>query len=205
MNQYHKKLYKTFPSQPFDIAVRGALIGSSYHFERLKEYMNRPGMQEAWDLVGEIDPQRRKLLQDDINMFNWHLRSFFWELIATFDTLLQWANKKFELGVNEKDVCWKNIKQNSNDNQTDDWKRIYQLLKNAWDSDWLFEVNGYRNFAHRNFLNNVSAHAEKKMIHFSLLPVREGQNEFRPINEQLNNYGLKMTELVNLILPTEVS
>lgn len=200
MNQYHT-LYRSFPSQPFDDMVRVSLDGASYHFDCLNEYMSRPGMQQAWDQFREANPQ----LQDDINKFYWHLRGFFWELIATFDTLLQWANYSYKLISNEKDVTWKNIKQNANKNRTDQWKQTYESLNDIHESEWFFEVNAYRNFSHRNHLSSLSAHNEARMLHLSLLPVREGQNQYIPIDVQLNNYGLKMTELVNLILPASAA
>jgi hypothetical protein len=51
----------------------------------------------------------------------------------------------------------------------------------VWDSEWYFEVRGYRNFAHRAFLFVQFEYDEKngknKLRHVWLEPAREGQSQ----------------------------
>ncbi len=65
-------------------------------------------------------------------------------MVATFDTMLQCVNQKYEPGLSAEEVKWKNIPRRAGKNQPE-WYKKYALLKSAYESEWFFEVRAYRN------------------------------------------------------------
>ena len=200
MHNYHQ-LYRIFPSMDLSDHTYFAFNGAVYHLSRVKALLNSPGMQTLWTEDTTLDERARAERQSEINLFHHHLRAFLWELVATFDTILQWANQRYELGVPEKDVKWSKIQKKAKYANKDqaDWDKKYSLLQRAWNGDWYFEVRGYRNFAHRAFLNVQAAIVKEsdgdRLEIAHLFPIREGQHEFVPIQEQLSIYLENMRRL----------
>jgi hypothetical protein len=89
------------------------------------------------------------------------------------------VNKTFQLGIDEKDVNWDTVCNLAKNKHK--WSEIFDMLKAVWDSEWYFEVRGYRNFAHRAFLFVQFEYDEKngknKLRHVWLEPAREGQSQ----------------------------
>ena len=192
-HDYHR-LYRIFPPMKLADHTYFAFNGAEYHLSRIKELLDSPGMQTLWEEDTTLDERTRAERQGEVNLFHRHLRAFLWELVATFDTMLQWANQRYDLGIPEKDTKWSEIQKKVKKARKDqaEWDKKYPLLESAWNSDWYFEVRGYRNFAHRAFLNVQAAIVKKpegdRLQIAHLFPVREGQREFAPIQEQLSIY-----------------
>jgi len=186
-----------------DDLVHSAFAGAQFHLEKIKVLLNRPAMQTNWIDDSSLDEATKKTLAFEGNQLHWHIRAFFWELVATFDTLLQWENYRYDLGIQEEKVIWAEIKKNSNKAKKNhlDWDREYGLLEDAWNSDWFFEVTNYRNFAHRSFIfinaeyNGFYGKQKPKLITIFLTPARVGQQEYVDIFTCLTGYLKKMQEL----------
>ncbi len=178
-----------------------AFCSAVYHLSRVKELLGTPGMQTLWGEDKTLDEHTRAERQGEVNLFHQHLRAFLWELVATFDTMLQWANQRYDLGIPEKYVEWSKIQETAKKakKDQDEWDKKYLLLECAWNSDWYFEVRGYRHFAHRAFLHvqaEIVKESEGDRLQIPhLFPVREGQREYVPIQEQLSIYLENMRQL----------
>jgi hypothetical protein len=172
----------------------------------MRENLNDPLLQEylAWHDGKQVDEIAQDRLYHYGLKFDLHLRAFFWELDATFDTMLQWANQRYKLGVSEGNMKWEAIKnkQATGVYELDsEWKEKYQLLDTVWNSAWYFEVRMYRNFAHRTF--NFVQHAfvkhtdpERYETTITCLPsARDGQQEYTDIMAQLQKYLDEMRQL----------
>lgn len=185
-----------------DSFVQSAYQAAKYHLEKIKEIVNSPSMQEFWHEDKGVDGSIRKLHQENIDKFHWHLRAYFWELVAAFETMLQWANQRYELGLEEKEVVWKNMPKKAGKDQSE-WDNKHKVFESVWESPWFFEVRMYRNFAHRAFLfvqgefdESESENAPApKLSTLWLLHVREGQPNIGLV-EQLESYIEKMRQLV---------
>ncbi|MDE2060622.1 MAG: hypothetical protein KGJ27_13020, partial [candidate division NC10 bacterium] len=129
---------------------------------------------------------------------------------ATFDTMLQWVNQRYDLGIPEKDVEWLKIQDKAKKAKKDraELDKKYLILESAWNSNWYFEVRGYRNFAHRTFLNVQAAIVKEpegdRLQIAHLFPVREGQRGFVPIQEQLSIYLENMQQLGAAVFSNEL-
>jgi len=144
----------------------------------------------------KIDSAQKKEFNALNNQLYWHLRSFFWELIATYDTILQWVNSNFEIGLNESDVNYNNVKKNVSNAKKDvkDCKIVFSKLEVAHETEWFFEVRNYRNFSHRSFLNvqleigDDYGKSTPHLIRVSLNPARDGQIGYGDLVTQLTDY-----------------
>ena len=101
MSNKKHDLYRLFPSHDLTDEVRVALNGAVYHLSWIKELLQRDGMRTNWEHHSGLTDDRRRRLGEDVNQFHWHLRAFFWELNAAFDTLLHWMNQTYQLGIPE--------------------------------------------------------------------------------------------------------
>ncbi len=188
--------YAIHPAQKLDEDTSLAFTGAQYHLNKFKNILESPSL-----LTDFLDGSQVHPMDFECNQLHWHLRGFLWEMVATFDTMLQCVNQKYELGLSAEDVKWKNIPMRAGKNQHE-WNKKYALLKSAYESEWFFEVRAYRNYAHWAFNFFQVAYSEhkevesviRKMHAAKLLPVREGQTYLQPI-EQLTNYWLEMQKL----------
>jgi hypothetical protein len=186
-----------------DVLAHTAFIGAKYHLDKIIELSANPCIQTNWQYENNLDDRKKEKLQADLNQFFWHIRGFFWELVASFDTILQWVNQKYELGEKEDKVRWDNINTGnckSKELQAE-WEKKHEILEDAWQSEWYYEVNKYRNFSHRAFLyvqTEFDYHYGKSgptLEKIWLLPAREGQPEYADLITQLSNYMVKMNNL----------
>lgn len=172
-----------------------ALYGARYHFEMAQQLVQSRGMQTQWQEDRTLDELTRAKRQHEMNRFHWHLRAFFWELVATFDTVLHWVNQTLGLGIKEHKVEWNEIEAEAK-KQTK-WSAQLDTLKRVYECEWYFEVRQYRNFAHRAFLFVQGEYdADNKLKVLWLLPAREGQRENYDALEQLSSY---LDEMRNLL------
>lgn len=195
--------FRIVPAMDLDDFAHSAFIGAKYHLEKIKEYINRPSIQTMWNQDNSLDEATKKTYASEVNQFHWHVRAFFWELIATYDTILQWANQRYELGLPEGDVKWAEITRRLDEAKKDqlEWKHKYALLEDAWNSDWFFEVRQYRNFAHRAFMfiqaeyDNYYGKDKPKLKKICLPPARVGQREYVDLATHISEYLDKMSVL----------
>ena len=170
-----------------------AFGGARFHLKKIKERVNSPAVQTIWSNDKNLDETARRKLQADINIFHWHLRAYFWELIAAFDTMLQWANQRYKFGLSEVEVRWKKIPKQARKYQAE-WDQKYALLEETWNSSWFYEVRMYRNFAHRAF-QFVQSDIGDELNIICLLPMRVGQQQCQDLREQLSYYLKQMGQL----------
>ncbi len=188
------------PAMALDQLAHSAFIGAVYHLARIRELITSPGIQTMWQEDNDLDDPTKRKYRADLNQFHWHIRAYFWELVASFDTMLQWANHRYALGIDEHLVKWEKIPRQTNRDQAD-WDAKYNLLKSAWDSEWYFEIRMYRNFSHRAFLiihsefDGHFGHSTPSLNAIYLVPAREGQQEYVDLVKQLSLYLDHMRQL----------
>jgi len=190
-----------------------ALIGAGFHLEKIKEYINLQSIQTILKEDSSLDEATKKTLASEVSQFHWHIRAFFWELVSSFDVILQWENYRYELGIQENDVKWDRISEKVGKAKKDqlDWNRQYAILEDAWNSDWFFEIRQYRNFAHRAFIsinaeyNGFYGKEKPKLKKIFLTPAREGQQEYIDVVTCLLSYLEKMLELRKEIFGQQTS
>jgi hypothetical protein len=175
-----------------------ALNGAAYHLNRISEILD--DAERVWWEAPDFD-KGRLLTSHDINEMLWHLRSFFWELVGVFDLMLQWANERFHLGVPENKVKWRTIKSAQSAVNDPAWTTALNILSDAWDSAWYFDVRTYRNFAHRSFLHLESLIPRQpgKVI-VALEAARENAPPCADIRDELPKYVAAMRELGETVL-----
>lgn len=197
------QLFRVVPAMALDGLAQSAFIGAAYHLERIKELVNSPCLQTMWRDDAGIDEATKKSLQADVNRFHWHIRAFFWELVASFDTMLQWVNQRYELGVPEDKVKWSTIHDKAGKAKTNqtEWDKKHALLESSWNCTWHYEVRQYRNFAHRAFVfvsleyDFYYGKAKPTLKMIWLTPAREGQLEYIHIVTHLSSYLEEMRQL----------
>lgn len=205
-NKPHKS-FKIHPVIELDSLAKCCLLGAQYHLEKIIELHNQFGMQTLNDSDFPIDKQKQESAQIKINQFHWHIRAFFWELVASFDTILQWVNQEYELSLHEKDVNWCKIKKRNSKNNLFqvDWLKKRSILKKEWHSDWFYEMRLYRNFAHRSFqfiqseFDSDYGKTPPTLKKTWLSPAREGQSDYVDIISHLTDYLERMRGLPNKI------
>lgn len=132
-----------------DQLALSSLNGASYHLAKITQILDQA--EAVWSR--DPDRQNRQLLTPKaVNEILWHLRSFFWELVGAFDLMLQWSNEHFQLELSEANVEWRTVQDATSSSEHPSWIKVRQTLRDAWRSDWYFDVRTYRNFSHRSFL-----------------------------------------------------
>jgi hypothetical protein len=131
--------------------VMAAIRGAAYHFSFVSAAMNNELMRSSLDLEKRANDETKAKVQEITNMMHWHIRGFFWELAAAFDTLLQWVNIRYELQIPEKQVRALDIGTRKAKKDKEVWKEKLVVIEKAWLSEWCFEVMEYRHSAHRSF------------------------------------------------------
>lgn len=176
--------------------------GATYHQHKVHQLLNSPGLQTMWQEDKGLDTKNQQRMQDQINVFHWHIRAFFWELDAAFDTMLVWCNQKYQLNIAEKNVTWKEVSTRSSAQA--DWLQKLAILQTAYDSEWFYEVRQYRNFAHRAYLfghSEFDHHYDQSpptFVGFRLSPAREGQMLIE-LEGQLSNYVKEMRDVLDAV------
>lgn len=204
------KLFRILPV--FDLASHAyaAVAGARYHYQRMQQLVRCPGWQTIWQNDTALDVESKNRRQGDVNAFMWELRAFFWELHAGFEMLLQWANQRYELGIDEDKVDWKGVtgKATKANKDQSEWTSKFAILRVAYDSGWHYDIRQYRNFvAHRAFhfvQGEYDGHYGKSEPTFKrvwLVPTREGQDPGPDILAAIPVYIDKMQALLNDILP----
>jgi hypothetical protein len=167
-----------------------ALEGAAYHLDRIRRLLASQALQTNWRNDPNLEVARQRALNAQQSHFCWHLRAFFWELVATFDTMLQWANRSFDLGLLESQVRWSDIQNRSSPTRPTEWATTRQDLQTLYESELFWEITQYRNFAHRAFtLVHSGLPVEGRGVAFTFLePVRQGQRDVQLIESHLTSY-----------------
>ena len=76
--------------------------------------------------------------QQDYNKLYHNLRAFFWELCASFDTLLQEMNRRLELRVAEREVDWSIVSEALSERP--ECKKFFIKLSKGYNRSWFAEV-----------------------------------------------------------------
>ncbi len=202
----HKRL-SIVPAMDLADNALCAFRGAEYHLFKMQENLDNPILNRflAWRCGEQVDDKTAEKLKNYGLKYDWHLRGFFWELVAAFETILQWANQRYQLGLIEKQVHWENgiEKKKVVGIYQSEWDNKYQLLKIAWDSEWYFEVRMYRNFPHRTFhfiqhdvtpIENTNP-VKYKINITSIPPARDRQQECIELMDQLQGYLEEMRKL----------
>lgn len=101
------KSFKIVPAQDLKQEAYVAWEGARYHLDKLDNLSNEPYfLLNKWENDPDIDESKKLIYRTRSNSFHWHLRGFFWELFACFETVLQYSNLKYGLLISEKDVKW---------------------------------------------------------------------------------------------------
>ena len=129
-------LLSPFPRRTAYDDIHTAIRGASYHLNQLNKTMKRV----------TVLPDRRGLKLDHVELFHWHLRAFFWELVAIRDILRRPRNP------------------------------IPTLSQTLETQPWFIEVNTYRNFTHESLHVVEIIIGESGPIGFQLQPAISGQH-----------------------------
>jgi len=185
-----------------------AYRGSQYHLSVIDSILSKPEFAKFLVDKNSFTEEEKYNFHREENILIWHIRAFFWELISTFDIMLEWANQKYSLGIPVDKVRWNTIRKASLNigADHDKWLEKYSLLSAAYDSDWFYEIKRYRNFAHRSFLgvqievDTDYGRSEPKIHMVSLLPAREGQTNSDYLIECLKGYLQHAADLIRGVL-----
>ena len=173
--------------------IRDTLKAADYHRALLSEAGNAYLLQEG-------QGTRSVWFQEDRQKTRWHLRSFFWDLVAAFDLVLVWCNEQFELGIHPRAVSWRCVKDAVSRTQPDEWTRVLATLSRFEADAAFFEIRAYRNYAHRDFLfGNVLVSPTGEMIGLTIPYARVGQ-AFETLETQLRRYAEFMSGSLAAVL-----
>lgn len=117
-------------------ATRFSVSASKYHFHKMK------GAEDEMRNYGPAAPELQKLN----STFYFHFRGFFWEMWASWDSLLQAVNRQLDLGIPPRDVELKRVL--SELRVGSDCGALVEVLTKARGSNWFRQVREYRHFAH---------------------------------------------------------
>ena len=72
----------------------------------------------------------------------WHLASFYWELIATFECTLQIISAYHRLGLERADIYWKDVERALRDREIQD--DLTEKVGAVYESDWFKDAQARR-------------------------------------------------------------
>jgi hypothetical protein len=170
------------PNVNLEEMVKVALWNVDYHLAAVKYFNERPGMSTVWEDDPTVEPARKPDLQGEVNSFHAHLRAFFWELVAAFDTMKTWV-------IETRGRTSGHLSE----------------VEQSGKANWYVEVSSYRNFAHRCSLLSVGEHELKsgKLVARSLISARrfgrqpavpdglvEYRDEMHKLFDRVRQFGL---------------
>lgn len=154
-------LLKPFPRRTAYADIHTAVRGASYHFHQLKRAMK--------DMTPLADAHGLRLAE--VELFHWHLRAFFWELVAVRDILRRPRNPLPDAS---------------------------QELENE---RWFIEVNAYRNHTHESLHHVEVLIGSDGPITVQLQPAVSGQPYEADGLLQLERYWKSMAGFVEKHFP----
>lgn len=116
------------------------LDGAAYHYGMAK---GSSSLAPPYDKVGMY-----------WRLVSWHLDSFFFELVSSFDSMLQEVNIRYGVAIPRRNIAWKNEIKEKFQNKIP--TEVFQLIDEEWNADWFVKVREYRNTAtHRSPLRTL--------------------------------------------------
>jgi hypothetical protein len=194
------RLHRILPVMDLSEQAKVAFGGAKYHLERARALAPR---DKRYD---EFAPNS--------NQFYWELRAFFWEITASYEIILQWANQEFDLRFKGRKLADHKVthekivdKETVAHRDTSRWEEVKKTLEDAGNSKWYFEMYAYRNFnIHRAFtllqvavimpepFNANAPIEEGSLLAIQINPAREGQ-ERGDLFKHLDHYVEEMALL----------
>jgi hypothetical protein len=210
----------TFPNQEQILRshTHAAYDGAFYHLRTIDRILKQPLLNHPSDSAS-IDEETRREIRNLWSEVHWHTRAFFWELAALFDTLLRWANERYELGALKRhDFKWwdekgkKGLAIRTAGKDPDDWNAKRELIDGIWKSAWFNDVSEYRNHSHEAFLTQIAEY-EAVPNNGKFEPVRFARTSLVAVGKvrqqdqldlvgQLDDYLTKMGVEANKIFDT---
>jgi hypothetical protein len=200
-HDYHECFGITLETDLAKDAAR-AFNGAKYHLDRAKQMASKG---------------KEGYAQFRHDQFDWEIRAFFWELTASYESILQWANREFDLKLQETRVDQKTVLEALAHREPARWHKTKMYLEEAGNSAWYFEIKAYRNFnIHRAFTPlpfvvrmpepfDANGTIDKgQIVHHQLYPAREGQ-ECTELFSTLARYINEMASLGNRIFTLKPS
>lgn len=136
-----------------------AVAGAKYHLGVMEEILGC----KNWRSEGNV------------NRLHWHLRAFFWELVAAMDTT-RMAIKK--------------------DAGSPEYLQHSKVLQAGRKSDWYAEIDGYRNLAHQAFpIIQAEYRPDGSLVTMVLPPLQKGGPQYQ-IPNRLRDYYELMVDLM---------
>ena len=152
----------------------------------------RENLNAIFELVAHGTPTG---VQADV--LHWRTRAFFWELFSAWDLFLNWANDRFELRLSAGEPQTETIVGRYSDKKG--WHEVRDILLEAKQSEWFFEISRYRDFSHRSFSRTQGPRVESGGRHSVYLPLARDGQSLLPIEEHLQRYLDHMIEVGLLI------
>lgn len=107
--------------------------GAAYHLSIIREQIENKIIGNPW-----------RLSSDEVDMLHWHLASFYWELVATFDCALQVLSAYHKLGLDRRDISWPKCKMELEKKGIQD--QYIEKMGDVYKSEWYKEVQARRHY-----------------------------------------------------------
>jgi len=178
---------------PADQLPRIAIAGAAQHLQYITRIVSAAVIE--WEKTGDFEsPTGLPLNPNDFSM---HIRSFFWEVFAANDMVLQWVNEVLALGLDPGQVRWKDFRlqtKKKKDEHHQLWDRVLTLITAYRESADFFELSEYRHYSHENFVAcRTLLSRDKKLSLVAIEPVRVGQ-AIEDVRDQLPRYLTSVAE-----------
>lgn len=119
-------------------STRLKLDGAAYHYRMAQ---GSSSLVPPYDRMGMYARLKR-----------WHLDSFFFELMSSFDSMLQEVNLRYQVGIPIDDVWWSDHKKTKDKFRNKIPAELFELIDKEWKADWFVRVCEYRNMVTHRFL-----------------------------------------------------
>ena len=178
------------PAMKLPEEVRFALNSASRHLQRLSHVLDtkipeilRDASRSGGGWVSGIPRVRQEAIPEAES----EIRSFLWELVHSFDLLLQHVNQDLALGLAEDKVTWATISGTATKQQKSSPELIALRSINGGAS-WFEEMKEYRNFAHRGQLMLLASVGENGVNSSKLAPIAPGARQWTDVPKELLGY-----------------
>lgn len=162
---WRKSHLEVYPSVDLVVNARAALSGAEYHLGQIRDQASRM--------------QKVPSYQANAGILHWHLRAFFWELVASMETT--------RLA----------LQRVSGSRRSSELAELDRTL----DEDWWKEVEEWRNFAHRAFLFLQGEFHPDNKLNFLFLPPLTPSGPQHMVPGRLEYYLEQARQLQARVLP----
>ena len=106
--------------------------GATYHLSVIRELIKHKMIGKPFRNTSDSDKLR------------WHLASFYWELVATFDCALQVLSAHHKLGLDRGYITWPKCKTELENKGIQD--QYIEKMAEVYKSDWFKKVKAHRHY-----------------------------------------------------------